>query len=386
MIDDYQNIFNTTATIIDLGSGMIKAGSSGEEKPTCIFPSIIGYPKFNKILPINEEKYVVGPERSMRGLYRLERPINRGILSNADDAKIIFQKIFTDLKLTNNNKEIPVFIAEPPFTSKKQKSMLSEILFDSFDIPSLFFGTQGVLSLYSFGKKNGVVLESGEGITQVVPVYNGYKLDYAVEKIDFGGIDVSNYLKLLLCKNGVKMNSSSEFCILQEIKETISQLKEKPLNRNEITMTVDVDNNKTEEIKYELPDGEKVEVGSERFFAPEILFNPSIGGLEFPGLHQFLNNSIKKLDLDLRKNLYSSIILSGGNTLINGFSERLANELEAIVSEKTKLSITAANTDRTFLAWQGASNITNIGTFAKLWISKKEYQEQGDRIFLMKTF
>lgn len=64
------------------------------------------------------------------------------------------------------------------------------------------------------GKTNGIVLESGEGITQVVPVFNGYKLDYAVEKIDFGGEDVTSYLKILLRKNGVHLKGTSEECIV----------------------------------------------------------------------------------------------------------------------------------------------------------------------------
>ncbi len=385
-MDDFQNIFNTLATIIDLGSGTIKAGLSGEENPTCIFPSLIGIPKFHKILPMGENQQIVGPQKEVRGLYRLKKPIVRGEIKDKDDIKLILHEIFGKLKLVNN-KEIPVFIAEPPFTSKKQKSMIAEILFDTYDTPNIFFGTQGVLSLYSFGRTDGVVLESGEGVTQVVPVFNGYKLDYSVEKMNFGGIDVSQNLKLFLKKNGISLFSSSENCILEEMKESICQLKDQAIDYKKLIGS-NLDSNKemVNQIEYELPDGSSISVGPERFIAPEILFNPSIRGMEFPGLHTFLDSSIKKLDLDLRKNLYESIILSGGNTLINGFSERLANELEPLVSDKTKLSITAANSDRTVLAWQGASSITNISSFSKLWISKKEHQEEGDRIFLIKNF
>ena len=266
---------------------------------------------------------------------------------------------------------------------------MAELLFESYDCPSIFFGTQGVLSLYSFGKTDGVVLESGDGVTQVVPVYNGYKLEHAVEKINFGGEDVSNYLKLLLRKNGIYIHSTSEQCLYNEMKESICELKGTSIIENKYRTKVhstELSDKKVEEIKYELPDGEVIDIGNERYFAPEILFTPSIAGYEFPGLHELLDNSIKRLDLDLRKYLYGSIYLSGGNSLINGFSERLASELDPLISEKTKLSITAANVDRTFLAWQGASTITNINSFSKLWISKKDMQEHGDRIFLMKNF
>jgi len=388
MIDEYQNIFNTMAIIVDVGSETLKAGLSGEDKPSCTFKSLIGTPKFNKVLPIPSEMEVVGPSKEIRGLYKLEKPVKRGLVNTTTDMKLLLNRVQNELKILNN-KEIPIFLTEPPFTPKKYKKEMAELLFESYDCPSIFFGTQGVLSLYSFGKTDGVVLESGDGVTQVVPVYNGYKLEHAVEKINFGGEDVSNYLKLLLRKNGIYIHSTSEQCLYNEMKESICELKGTSIIDNKYRTKVhstELSDKKVEEIKYELPDGEVIDIGNERYFAPEILFTPSIAGYEFPGLHELLDNSIKRLDLDLRKYLYGSIYLSGGNSLINGFSERLASELDPLISEKTKLSITAANVDRTFLAWQGASTITNINSFSKLWISKKDMQEHGDRIFLMKNF
>lgn len=121
------------------------------------------------------------------------------------------------MKITNN-KETPIFICQPPFTPKKQKNELCQLLLENYDFPSIFFGTQAVLSLYAFGKQNGLMLESGEGVTQVVPIYNGYKLDHAVERINLGGEDVTNYLKILLRKNGVHIHSQFDSLIFQDIK------------------------------------------------------------------------------------------------------------------------------------------------------------------------
>ena len=388
MMEEYQNIFNTESCIIDMGSDTIKAGLSSEEKPSLTFKSVIGTPKFNKILPTGTEMEVVGPSKDIRGLYKLSRPIKRGLISNMSDAKLLFNKVYNELKLVNH-KDVPIFLTESPFTPKKQKAEIAELLFESYDAPSIFFGTQGVLSLYAFGKTDGIVLETGGGVTQVVPIYNGYKLDHAVEKINFGGEDVSNYLKLLLRKNGIYIHSTSELPLFNEMKESICELKSVSKVDNKYNTKVpmfDLHDKKTEVIKYELPDGQVIDIGAERYFAPEILFNPSVAGLEFPGLHELLDNCIKRLDLDLRRSLYSSIYLSGGNSLINGFSERLATEIEPLVSDKSKLSITAANVDRTFLVWQGATSIANINAFSKLWITKQDMQEQGDRIFMMKTF
>lgn len=157
------------------------------------------------------------PRESLRGLYRLERPIKRGILQNHSDSKIIFEKLFNEIKMTNS-KEMSIFICEPPFTPKNQKIELCQLLLENMDFPSIFFGTQGVLSLYAFGKKNGLMVESGEGVTQVVPIYDGYKLDHAVERINMGGEDVTNYLKILLRKNGVHIHSQFDNLIFQHIK------------------------------------------------------------------------------------------------------------------------------------------------------------------------
>jgi centractin len=168
----------------------------------------------------SQEPTIFSPDESLRGLYRLERPIKRGIIQNFTDSKIIFDKLFNDMKITNN-KETPIFICQPPFTPKKQKSELCQLLLENYDHPSVFFGTQAVLSLYAFGKQNGLIVESGEGVTQVVPIYNGYKLDHAVERINLGGEDVTNYLKILLRKNGVHIHSQFDSLIFQDIKGRI---------------------------------------------------------------------------------------------------------------------------------------------------------------------
>ncbi len=140
------------------------------------------------------------------------------------------------------------------------------------------------------------------------------------------------------------------------------------------------------EVEYKLPDGSVVSVGPERYMAPEILFNPSLAGLEFPGLHEFVNSSVKRLDIDLRKSLYSNIILSGGNTLVNGFNTRFAKEMDLLVNNKQEVKIKVFNHNQSNFAWMGAYAISSQNSFQKLWIDKEEYSEYGDRIFLEKVF
>lgn len=369
---DFKNIFSTLATIIDFGSGTIKAGLSGEEKPSCIFDSIIGTSKLEQVLPNKTPEKIVGPKKQIRGLYKLQKPITRGILTSCADANLIMKKIYHELKAINN-KEIPIFIAEPPFTPIKQKKDLTELLFENYDTPNIFFGTQSVLSLYSFGKTDGIIIESGEDITQIAPVYKGYKLDYAVQKINFGGSDVTDSLKSLLRHCGLDLASESDDFLVREIKEHVCCIENEGEKFEEV-------------IEYDLPDGEVVRIGKERFEACEVFFEKSKSGSNFKGMHNFLNSSLEKLDQDLQKYLYNSIYISGGNSMMNGFVERLSEEMDNKVGDRFKCNITAVNTDRSLLAWQGASFITNINSFPKLWISKKDWEEEGEQIFYKKHF
>ncbi len=374
-MEEFQNIFNTSAMVVDLGSGNIKAGFSEEKQPTCDFKAILGQPKPNIFLPSNYvEQDIVNPNKKVRGMYNLRFPINRGILVEPSDCKMLFSEI--NDKVKNLYKGKPFFIAEPAFTSLKQKKIIAEYLFDTSNCPKLFFGTQGVLSIYSFGWSHGAVIESGEGLTQVVCVYDGCKIEHATKKIDLAGYDIAEQLKLLLRRNGQYFYSSSERLIMREMKEKVCELSSKKFDEN----------TENTPIKYSLPDGKEFNIGKERFLASEILFDPGLAGRSFSGIHKILNESILESNIDLRAKLYESIIFSGGNTLIKGFSQRMANEIKNIISNNTKLSITATNADRTYLAWQGAIAVLSRGSFSKLWISKKEYHEEGERIFLIKHF
>lgn len=376
-------IFNTSSCIIDLGSDTIKAGLSTEDKPSLLLESLIGSPKYKKILPQNTDKQIIGISAETRGLYNLKKPIKRGILQNEEDAKLIFQKIHNELKLINN-KEIPILIAEPPFTSKKQKNMISEILFETLECPNIFFATQGVLSLYSYGKTNGIILESGAGVSQVVPLYEGYKLDIGIDLVDFGGVDVDCHLDDLMKKNGNYIESSSRDSIVKEIKEKSCKISPTPLTPLEIQMHSKIPS--ACPFTYKLPNGDEITLTNETQISPEILFSPKTAGFSHKSLPKLLYDSVQRLDTDLRKTLFENVMLSGGNTCLEGFSMRFINDLQPMLGGNSKLGMTVSNFDKTFLVWQGGHIVSNIGSFAKLWISKKEYMEQGDRIFVKKQF
>merc|ERR1712141_102862 len=105
--------------------------------------------------------------------------------------------------------------------------------------------------------------------------------------------------------------------------------------------------------KYELPDGTVLSIGSARYRAPEILFNPSIIGAEYGGIQDCIFDCINKCDLDLRRDLYKEIVLTGGTTNTKNFGRRLVTELQQKVGEaKAKIKVYAP-LQRDFIAWIG---------------------------------
>src|SRR3990167_4586496 len=93
--------------------------------------------------------------------------------------------------------------------------------------------------------------------------------------------------------------------------------------------------------QYKLPDGNVIDIGAEAFRAPEVLFRPELIGLEYLGVHESISNAIGRADLDMRKELYSNIVLAGGSTLTKGFGDRLLKELITLAPQDTKIKISA---------------------------------------------
>ena len=183
---------------------------------------------------------------------------------------------------------------------------------------------------YATGRTTGVVLDSGDGVTHAVPIYEGFALPHSIMRIDIAGRDVSRYLRLLLKREGVNLHTTAEFEIVKTIKEKACYLASNPVKEETVEL---------EKSQYLLPDGSTIEIGPARFRAPEVLFRPDLIGDEFEGLHEVLLYSILKSDLDLRKVLYQNIVLSGGSTLFKGFGDRLLGEIKKIAPKDVKLRV-----------------------------------------------
>jgi len=143
----------------------------------------------------------------------------------------------------------------------------------------------------------------------------------------------------------------------------------------------------SKEQDYQMPDGSMITLGSERFRCPEVLFQPSMAGHEFAGMHQQCYDSIAKSDVDVRKDLYQNILLSGGTTCFTGIAERLTKEVQKLapqaISSKVKV---IAGAERKYCVWIGGSILSSISTFDTMWITRDEYQEAGPSIVHRKCF
>ncbi|BGP26044.1 actin binding protein [Rhodotorula toruloides] len=377
--------------VVDNGTGFVKCGYAGSNFPAHTFPSIIGRP----ILRAEErgqntetaaiQDIMVGDLASeYRSYLQLSQPMEHGIVKNWDDMKILWDYTFRE-KLKVDTRDRKILLTEPPMNPLKNREKMAEIMFEDYQFGGIYVAIQAVLTLYAQGLQSGVVVDSGDGVTHIVPVYEGFALPHLTKRLDVAGRDVTRYLIKLLLMRGYAFNRTADF-------ETVRQIKEKLCYTS---YDLDLDKRLSEETtvlveNYELPDGRVIKVGSERYEAPECMFQPHLVDVEQPGVAEMLFNTVQAAPVDIRGELYKHIVLSGGSSMYPGLPSRLEKEMKQLYFSRVlhndperlnKFKIRIEDPPRRkHMVYLGGVVLADIMKDQdSFWVSRAEWEEEGPR-------
>lgn len=318
-------------------------------------------------------------------------------------------------------------IAEPLTMGRQAREKLVELIFEKHAPPALFFAKNSVLSSFAVGRPTSLVIDCGASGTTVSAVHDGYALTKAVHRSPLGGAALTDLLLRTLGTGGVDVRPrytfkrvataggdfsvtpvntpgvTSSFAlhkrweVAADIKESCCRLLDATFQEQEASAAPSA--------PYELPDGRAIEVGVERYRLPELLFNPALLG-NFPagmdvsptsagclvadlgaaaaagqlkGIPAAVLDVVNRCDIDIRREMFGGVVLTGAGSLFPNLKERLERELQEAcpATVKLKLLASASTPERKYSVWLGGSILASLGSFQQMWMSKAEYEEHG---------
>jgi actin beta/gamma 1 len=360
--EDYEDL----VVIIDNGSGTCKAGLSTDEAPTHVFPEVIGKPRKVWEKDFDKEHFFGDEVEAVRNKCSVFYPLENGIIENFNDMELLWEYTFLE-KLKVDPQNHPVLLTEPPYNPKATRERMVEIMFETFGVPSLNISIQGVLALLGQGRTTGLVLDSGEGVTHTIPVFDGFGMTMGIQRLDLAGRELNTLLAKLLAQEGTCLTTTTDQHHVRLMKEKHCYVALDPAK--EIAEAVD----------YTLPDGRVVNLQDERWKCPEALFNPSIIGVEALGIGATVWESISRCEIDVRKTLQSNIVLSGGSTTFPGFADRLQREIRGFAPTAAAANIRVVQSaNQKHAVWTGAQVFATLRSMQEdQWMSIEDYDECG---------
>lgn len=376
--------------VCDNGTGFVKCGYAGSNFPAHIFPSMVGRPTIravNKIGDIEVKDLMVGDEAStLRSMLEISYPMENGMVRNWEDMCHVWDYTFGPKKMNIDPVNTKILLTEPPLNPLKNREKMIEVMFEKYGFHSTYIAIQAVLTLYAQGLISGVVIDSGDGVTHICPVYESYALPHLTKRLDIAGRDITKYLIKLLLLRGYAFNHSADFETVRMMKEKLCYIGYDIEMEQKLALetTVLVES-------YTLPDGRVIKVGGERFEAPEALFQPHLINVEGQGIAELVFNTIQAADIDMRPELYKRIVLSGGSTMYPGLPSRLEREIKQLYLERVlkndidKLSKFKIRIDdpprRKDMVFIGGAVLAGLNKNKdEFWMSKQEYQEMGLKV------
>lgn len=376
--------------VCDNGTGFVKVGNAGSNFPSFIFPSLVGRPIIRSAVKVNNveiKDIMIGDEASqLRSMLDVKYPMENGIVRDWEDMELLYDYTFGPEKLNINTRGTKVLLTEPPMNPMKNREKMIEVMFEKYQFEGVYIAIQAVLTLYAQGLITGVVVDSGDGVTHICPVYEGFALPHLTRRLDIAGRDITKYLIKLLLLRGYAFNHSADFETVRMMKEKLCyvgyNIEQEQKLALETTVLVE---------SYTLPDGRVIKVGGERFEAPEALFQPHLINVEGDGVAEMLFKAIQAADIDTRPEFYKHIVLSGGSTMYPGLPSRLERELKQLYLERVLKGNTEALSKfkiriedpprRKHMVFLGGAVLADImKDKTDFWMSRAEYQEKGTKV------
>ncbi|CAH1156110.1 unnamed protein product [Phaedon cochleariae] len=401
------------ALVFDPGHHSLRVGYAQEDTPKAEIPAVVGVASDDvKTEPeIKPEENNVSSTPSSNKYYidttflHLPKPnmelhsyMKDGMIENWD----LFEQIldYSYEKIIQSESHFhPVLFSESPWNQRQKREKLTELMFEKYKVPAFFLVKNAALAAFANGRATALVIDSGATHTSAVPVLDGYVITNAVVKSPLGGdllvlraremlesigVDLTP-AALIASKEVIREKEKPKFTkkkfnfqptnswmtymvkrTVQDFQQTVLQVSENPYDEK-VAMNIPA-------VQYEFPTGYHQDFGPERFKLAEGLFDHPMLGAGY-----IASTSAGMCDVDIRPALYSSVVLTGGNSLVQGFSDRLSRDLSSRTPGSMRLKMIAANgtVERRFGAWVGGSILASIGTFQQMWVSAQEYQECG---------
>mmetsp|Transcript_58162 Transcript_58162/g.138448 ORF Transcript_58162/g.138448 Transcript_58162/m.138448 type:complete len:393 (+) Transcript_58162:55-1233(+) len=371
-VEDEVDILENPVIIIDNGSGICKAGLSSDQNPSNVFLEAIGRPRqtWKNSASKPAKEYFCGDEiLPHMDKLSITHPIENGIIEDFELMELVWEHTFVN-ELQVDPSQHALLLTEPPFNPKPNREKMVEIMFETFGVPSMNISIQGVLALQGQGRTTGLVLDSGEGVTYTLPIFDGFALPHCINRLDLAGRELNTLLAKLLAQE-------QRLCLTTTAQQHQTRLMKESL----CYCALDPSSEFAEAASYKLPDGSQIELRDEQWKCPEALFNPSMVGLESAGVAGLIWDSIQRCEIDLRKTLLSNVVLSGGSTMFPKFTERITKELRAYAPSAAHQNVRVVHSKhmpQKYVVWSGAQVFANLRSLQEdQWMNFEDYDEYG---------